>query len=108
MRFEYFLSLLKNSQFIIGNSSAGIVEAPYYGVKTINVGDRQKNRFRHKSIINLNFNENQLLKNIILKNKNFQTIKHFGHGKSDKNFYKILISKKIWNLKVQKYFNDLI
>ncbi|WP_440649113.1 UDP-N-acetylglucosamine 2-epimerase [Candidatus Pelagibacter sp. HIMB1521] len=108
MRFEYFLSLLKNSQFIIGNSSAGIIEAPYYGVKTINVGNRQKNRFRHKSIINLKFNEHQLLKNIHQKNKKFKTIKYFGYGKSDKNFYKILVSKKIWKLKVQKYFNDLI
>ncbi len=108
MRFEYFLSLLKNSQFIIGNSSAGITEAPYYGIRTINVGDRQKNRFKHKSITNLKFNKNRLLKNINLTNKKFKTIKHFGHGKSDKNFYKILTSKKIWNLKVQKYFNDLI
>ena len=108
MRFEYFLSLLKNSKFIIGNSSAGIIEAPYYGIKSINLGDRQKNRFKHKSIINLKFNEKQILKNINEKEKKFKTIKHFGIGKSDKNFYKILSSRKIWKLKVQKYFNDLV
>ena len=32
MRFEHYLSLLKNSQLIIGNSSSGIIEAPYFGV----------------------------------------------------------------------------
>ena len=52
IRFEYFLSLLKNSQFIIGNSSAGIREAPFYGIPTINIGDRQKGRIQSKSVIN--------------------------------------------------------
>ena len=42
LRFEYFLTLLKNSQFILGNSSSGIREAPVYGIKTINLGTRQK------------------------------------------------------------------
>ena len=37
IRFEYYLTLLKNSRFIIGNSSSGIIEAPYYGVSTINL-----------------------------------------------------------------------
>lgn len=40
MRFEYFPTLLKNSNFIIGNSSAGLREAPVYGVTTINIGHR--------------------------------------------------------------------
>ena len=31
MRFEYFLTLLKNAELIIGNSSSGVREAPYYG-----------------------------------------------------------------------------
>ena len=37
MRFEYFLSALKHAKFIIGNSSAGIREAPYYGVPAIDL-----------------------------------------------------------------------
>ena len=56
MRFEYFLTLLKNSKLILGNSSAGIIEAPVYGIPTINLGSRQNNRVKKtKSIINLNF-----------------------------------------------------
>ena len=43
LRFEYFLRLLKESQFIIGNSSVGIREAPYYHVPTVDIGSRQKN-----------------------------------------------------------------
>ena len=52
LRFEYYLTLLKNSQFIIGNSSSGIMEAPYYGVTTINIGNRQSNRLKTKLIKN--------------------------------------------------------
>ena len=53
MRFEYFLITLKNSLFIIGNSSAGIKEAPFFGTQTINIGTRQNNRAKLKSIINV-------------------------------------------------------
>ncbi|MDP3935200.1 MAG: UDP-N-acetylglucosamine 2-epimerase, partial [Candidatus Giovannonibacteria bacterium] len=50
MRFEHFLTLLKNANFIIGNSSAGIREAPFYGVPAINIGGRQSNRVREGKI----------------------------------------------------------
>ena len=53
MRFEFYLTLLKNSNFIIGNSSSGIMEAPYYGVPTIDLGTRQKNRAKIKSIFSV-------------------------------------------------------
>jgi len=39
-----YLSLLKKSSFLIGNSSSGIIEAPLYFKPSITVGDRQKNR----------------------------------------------------------------
>jgi len=38
---------------IIGNSSAGIREAPYYGIPIINIGTRQQNRAIHADIINV-------------------------------------------------------
>lgn len=47
-----YLSLLKYAEFIIGNSSSGIVEAPCFGIPTINIGDRQKGRLQADSILN--------------------------------------------------------
>ena len=47
-----FLSCLKLSNIIIGNSSSGIIEAPSLKTITINIGDRQKGRVKSKSIIN--------------------------------------------------------
>jgi UDP-N-acetylglucosamine 2-epimerase (hydrolysing) len=52
MRFDYFLTLLKNAEFIIGNSSSALMEAPYYGVPAINIGTRQANRANLPSVIN--------------------------------------------------------
>lgn len=46
-----FLSLLKNSRVLVGNSSSGIVEAPALKVPTVDVGDRQKGRLCASSVV---------------------------------------------------------
>jgi GDP/UDP-N,N'-diacetylbacillosamine 2-epimerase (hydrolysing) len=46
-----YLSLLKKSSFLIGNSSSGIIEAPLYFKHSITVGDRQKNREKSKLVL---------------------------------------------------------
>ena len=48
---DHFISVLKNSEAIIGNSSSGIIEAPSLKIPTVNVGNRQKGRLRAKSVI---------------------------------------------------------
>ncbi len=47
-----YLSLIKHSEFVLGNSSSGIIEAPALHTPTVNIGDRQKGRLKSKSIIN--------------------------------------------------------
>jgi GDP/UDP-N,N'-diacetylbacillosamine 2-epimerase (hydrolysing) len=46
-----YLSAMKICDAVIGNSSSGILEAPAFGVPTVNIGDRQKGRLRTSSII---------------------------------------------------------
>ncbi|MBM3546549.1 MAG: UDP-N-acetylglucosamine 2-epimerase (hydrolyzing) [Alphaproteobacteria bacterium] len=46
-----YLSALKAAAAVIGNSSSGILEAPYLGVPTVNLGDRQRGRLRAASVI---------------------------------------------------------
>ncbi len=48
---DAFLDILVDSDAIVGNSSAGIIEAPALGVPTINIGSRQKGRIMADSII---------------------------------------------------------
>ena len=109
LRFESYLTLLKNSKFIIGNSSSGIMEAPYFGTPTINVGDRQNNRAKLKSIFNCDYDFNVILR-IIDKCKNkkkYKTQFYFGSGKSNQKIMNILKSKSIWKIKNQKQFRDI-
>jgi len=47
-----YLSVLKHSAMIIGNSSSGLLEAPSFGIPTINIGERQKGRIQATSVIN--------------------------------------------------------
>lgn len=47
-----YLSLMKYSEFVLGNSSSGIIEAPAFHVPTVNIGDRQRGRLQSESIIN--------------------------------------------------------
>lgn len=49
---QRYLSALKYCSMVIGNSSSGLLEAPSFGIPTINIGDRQKGRLQADSIIN--------------------------------------------------------
>lgn len=107
MRFEYFLTLLKNTSLVIGNSSAGVREAPYFGVPSINLGSRQHNRVQCNSIFNVKMDEHD----ISLAVSNARAIPReshslFGGGGSDELFYQILTNKEIWNIRAQKSFID--
>jgi UDP-N-acetylglucosamine 2-epimerase (non-hydrolysing) len=46
-----YLSAVKHSAAVIGNSSSGIIEVPSFDVATINIGMRQKGRLAAKSVI---------------------------------------------------------
>lgn len=109
LRFEYFLTLLKNAQFIIGNSSAGIREAPYYGIPIVNIGTRQQNRAIHADIVNVDYNVKSIgdaLRNIDQHQVN-KTTTDFGKGNSAKMFLEAMLSKDIWNINHQKQFREL-
>ena len=108
-RFEYFLTLLKHSKLIIGNSSAGIREAPYYGVPAVNIGTRQQNRTHHESVIHTNYETNSILVGI-REAVNSQPTKEdvgFGTGNSAKLFLESLNCDLVWNLSNQKQFLDI-
>ena len=46
-----YLSLMKESALVIGNSSSGIVEAPSLAIPVVNIGDRQAGRHMCSNII---------------------------------------------------------
>lgn len=111
LRFEHFLNLLQHCEFIIGNSSVGIREAPFYNIPTIDIGTRQRNRANLDSIINCNYDKTSILK--LIKNiKNLKPVDlkekySFGEGNSDKLFLELLENNCFWNILFQKQFQEL-
>lgn len=49
-----YLSFMRQAAGVIGNSSSGIVEAPFMGIPVVNIGDRQKGRHLCKNVIQCN------------------------------------------------------
>ncbi len=108
MRFEFYLTLLENCKFIIGNSSSAIMEAPYFRVPSINIGDRQNNRYGLDYIINASFSKKSILSSI----KKAKKIKikfnpPFGKNGSAKKIINVLLSKKFSKIKIQKIYKRL-
>ena len=109
LRFEYFLVLLKKAKFIIGNSSAGIREAPYYGIPIINIGTRQQNRTLNADIINVDYQKENIIKALhsVINHKISPTANDFGKGNSAELFLNSLLSSKIWEINHQKKFKNI-
>lgn len=109
IRFESFLVLMKNARFIAGNSSAGIREAPFYGLPTVNVGTRQANRYRHASIIDVGYDRDSILAGIAQAQvmPRLPPSDHFGRGDSVHRFMEALAKPETWLISRQKQFNDL-
>lgn len=52
-----YLSALNHVDLVLGNSSSGIIEVPYFKIPTINIGDRQKGRVMPESVLNIEPNK---------------------------------------------------
>lgn len=59
-----YLSLMKYSEFVLGNSSSGIIETPVFKVPTVNIGTRQRGRLQSESIINCGTSKNNIIEAI--------------------------------------------
>jgi UDP-N-acetylglucosamine 2-epimerase (hydrolysing) len=108
MRFEYFLSLLKHADFMIGNSSAGVREAPHFGVPTVNLGSRQHNRVMSSLVVNADLTLKDIdvaIKNALVLPRTAESL--FGDGDSARHFLEILTEENFWRHPKQKHFIDL-
>ena len=96
---QLYYVAVDNSLFVIGNSSSGIIEVPYFQKYTINVGERQLGRNVPKSVISVG-NDCALVKNSlekILLNPicSLEQEYIYGKGNSAAKIHKILRDKLI-------------
>lgn len=93
-----FMGLLAGACAVVGNSSCGIKEAPYLGVPTINIGNRQEGRPKDKTIIDVQEAKSEKILNAIelaLKDKEFrknlgQCQKLYGEGRTAETILKTI------------------
>ena len=108
-----YLSCLKLSNVILGNSSSGIIEAPSLKTLSINLGNRQKGRVKSKSVIDCEIETSKIQKTLkkclnkgVVNNKNYFYNPYFKNNCS-KTIVKVLEKINFHNL-IKKSFFDKI
>ncbi|MGC4041473.1 MAG: UDP-N-acetylglucosamine 2-epimerase [Flavobacterium sp.] len=92
MEGDDFLNLLNNSLCLIGNSSVGIRECAYLGVPTVNIGSRQNRRDRGQNVVDVSYDENDIVASIqsILEKNTRTTSQVYGGGDAGEQIAKLL------------------
>ncbi|EHJ7818667.1 GDP-N,N'-diacetylbacillosamine 2-epimerase (hydrolyzing) [Campylobacter jejuni] len=108
---QKYLSLMKIAKAMIGNSSSGISESPFFKTPCINIGDRQKGRLRTQNIIDCEINDlDQAFEK--LESKEFkQNLKNFknpyDNDKNPNKFIKTCLKNANLDTILHKNFIDL-
>jgi len=106
-----YLSALQHIDFIVGNSSSGISEAPSFKIGTINIGDRQNGRIKAESVVDCLSNKKDIkraikriysaeFKNLLKNVKN-----PYGNGCASKKIIKVLKTVKLDNILKKTFFD---
>ena len=97
-----FVNLMRRASCLIGNSSAGILEAPLLKLPVINIGNRQKGRLHSSNVQFVSHNKDEIIDAIELAvfdvdyRKNIlNCINPYGDGSSSKRIADILAKIKI-------------
>ena len=106
-----YLSAIKNSTFVLGNSSSGIIEAPSLGKPTINIGDRQKGRVAAESVIHCKEDRDSILNaiNFALSSegqaKAQNIVNPYRKGNASAQIFKHLLEINLQKVKRKPFFD---
>jgi len=106
-----YYSCCRHSDFMIGNSSSGLLEMPSFKKFSINIGDRQLGRVKAKSVINCDTTTKSMIRaikyslNPVNKLKLKHVINPYGKGGASKKIVNILKNKKFDNLILKGFFD---
>ena len=106
-----YYSLLKHVDLVLGNSSSGLLEVPSFKIPTVNIGDRQTNRLKAKSVLDCEPNEKEITKSIkkayskIFRKKIKNIKNHYGNGGASSKIIKILNKLKFDDILKKKFYD---
>ena len=109
MRFAHFSELMKNAAVMVGNSSAGVREAPFLGVPSLDVGTRQRNRAAAPSIHHAEAHDAEAIATFLDREwgKSYPRDTAFGMGSAADRFVAVLKDEGFWTAPLQKEFRDI-
>lgn len=103
--YEDYLRLLRHASALVGNSSAGIHEAPSFGLPTVNIGSRQQYRERGANVLDVPNNKSaiaKMIKKCLTDKKFIAKVKRgrnpYDHGDTAKKVVHILATAKLPNV----------
>lgn len=108
MRFAHFSELMKNAACMVGNSSAGVREAPFLGVPSLDIGTRQTNRAMAGSVASCAATDKGAILSFLANHWGKEHPSHsgFGEGRAAERFAQALASDAFWAEGLQKSFRD--
>jgi UDP-N-acetylglucosamine 2-epimerase (hydrolysing) len=108
MRFAYFSELMRRASAMVGNSSAGVREAPFFGVPSLAIGTRQNNRASGPSITACLATDSAIIDHFLQDTwaLHFSPDITFGDGNAAERFVEAIKLPNFWSLTLQKSFSN--
>ncbi|PUB16277.1 UDP-N-acetylglucosamine 2-epimerase [Yoonia sediminilitoris] len=108
MRFAHFSELMKNAAVLVGNSSAGVREAPFIGLPSLDIGTRQTNRAKSPSVFFADAGATDQIAAFLRDQWGQSYPRHsaFGGGSAAERFVAVLQTDAFWDAPLQKTFHD--
>ena len=106
MRFSYFSELMRHAAVMVGNSSAGVREAPFLGLPSLDVGSRQHRRAAAPSITAVSAFDTEAIDHFLAHawGRRFAPDHSFGTGHAAEAFVQVLAQPAFWDRSLQKAF----
>ncbi|RGP37212.1 UDP-N-acetylglucosamine 2-epimerase [Pseudotabrizicola alkalilacus] len=108
MRFAHFSELMKHAACMVGNSSAGVREAPFLGIPSLDVGTRQTNRAMAASVAFAAAGDAAAVAQFLTDRwgQRHAPDTGFGTGRAADRFAQTLARPEFWAQGLQKAFRD--
>lgn len=110
-----FISLMACAKLMVGNSSAGIREAPSFKLPVINIGSRQNGRLRAKNVIDVEHDApliasaiNKALYDVEFLSDLKSVENPYGDGQSSKRIVDVLETVELTTSLIQKEINYVL